>query len=312
MKKIILFVFFFLSILKVIAQQDPHFTQYMTNMSVVNPAYATATPAILNLGSLYRYQWSGIKGAPKTLTLFAHAPLNEKVEGGFSLISDDIGDGAKKETNFFADFAYILKLNEKQKLSFGLKAGFSSISTNFNGFQLNSGDATTDLAFAENTNATAPNIGVGAYYFTDKYYIGISTPNFLSAEHIRTSSDEINSFGSHKMHTYLTGGYVFNINETFKLKPAAMAIFVEGAPVSVDLTANVLYNERFELGAAYRFDDSVSLLMNVNVTPNLRIGYSYDYTISNLSQFNSGSHEIVLLYNLDLLGKGYDKSPRFF
>jgi type IX secretion system PorP/SprF family membrane protein len=311
MKKIILLVFFFLSILKATAQQDPHFTQCMNNMSVVNPAYATATPAILNLGSLYRYQWAGIEGAPKTLTLFAHTPINQNIEGGFSLVSDNIGDGAKKETNFFADFAYVLQLNEKQKLSFGLKAGFSSISTNFNGFQLNSGDTSTDKAFSENINETVPNIGVGAYYFTDNYYVGLSVPNLLSAEHIKSRPD-INSFGPQEIHTYFTGGYVFDINEAFKLKPALMAIFVKGAPVSVDLTANVLYNEKFELGAAYRFGDAVSLLMNVNVTPNLRVGYSYDYVTSNLSQFSSGSHEIVLLYNLDLLGKGYDKSPRFF
>jgi len=311
MKKIILLVFFFLSILKATAQQDPHFTQYMNNMSVVNPAYATATPAILNLGSLYRYQWAGIEGAPKTLTLFAHTPINQKIEAGFSLVSDNIGDGAKKETNFFADFAYILQLNEKQKLSFGLKAGFSSISTNFNGFQLNSGDISTDKAFAENINETVPNIGIGAYYFTDNYYIGLSAPNLLSAEHIKSRPD-VNSFGPREIHTYFTGGYVFDINQTFKFKPAFMAIFVPGAPVSVDLTANVLYNEKFELGAAYRFGDSLSLLMNVNVTPNLRVGYSYDYVTSNLSQFSSGSHEIVLLYNLDFLGKGYDKSPRFF
>jgi type IX secretion system PorP/SprF family membrane protein len=311
MKKIILLVFFFLSILKVTAQQDPHFTQYMNNMSVVNPAYATATPAILNLGSLYRSQWSGIEGAPKTITVFAHTPINNKIETGISLVSDNIGDGAKKETNLFADFAYILQLDEKQNLSFGVKAGFSTISTNFNGFRLNSGDITTDKAFAENVNETVPNIGVGAYYFTDNYYVGISAPNLLPAEHIKERK-EISSLGTQNIHTYFTGGYVFDINEAFKLKPAFMAIFVTGAPVSVDLTANVLYNEKFELGLAYRFNDSASILMNVNVTPNLRIGYSYDYTISNLSQFNSGSHEIGLFYNLDLLGKGYDKSPRFF
>ena len=312
MKKLILFVFFFLSILKATAQQEPHFTQYMSNMSVINPAYATGTPSVLNLGTLYRYQWAGIKGAPKTMTLFAHTPINDKIETGISLVSDDIGDGAKKETNVFADFAYILQLDETQKLSFGLKAGFSNISTNFNGFQLNSGDVSTDLAFEENVNETTPNIGVGAYYFTDNYYVGLSVPNILKSEHSGASNGQINSFGSRKVHGYLTGGYVFDINENFKLKPAAMAIFVEGSPVSVDLTANVLYNEKFELGAAYRFGDAVSVLMNVNVTPNLKIGYSYDYTTSNLSQFNSGSHEIVLLYNLNLLGKGYDKSPRFF
>lgn len=311
MKKIIFLVCFFLSILKVSAQQDPHFTQYMNNMSAVNPAYVTATPAILNFGSFYRSQWTGIEGAPKTLTLFAHTPINNKIETGLSLISDNIGDGTKKETNFFADFAYILQLDEKQNISFGVKAGFTTISTNFNGFQLNSGDVSTDKAFAENVNETVPNIGVGAYYFTDNYYLGLSTPNLLSAEHIKERK-EISSLGTQKIHTYFTGGYVFDINEVFKLKPAFMAIFVTGAPVSVDLTANVLYDEKFELGVAYRFDDSVSLLLNINITPNLRIGYSYDYTISNLSQFDSGSHEIGLLYNLDLLGKGYDKSPRFF
>ena len=311
MKKIILLVFFFLSILKVTGQQDPQFTQYMYNMSVVNPAYATATPSILNLGTLYRTQWVGVEGAPKTLSLFAHTPINDKLETGFSLITDDIGDGAKKETNLYADIAYVLQLNETQKLSFGVKAGITSLSTNFNGFVLNSGNATTDKAFQENVNKTLPNLGIGAYYFTDNYYIGLSAPNLLTAEHIKERS-EISSLGIQNIHTYLTGGYVFNISDAFKLKPAMMAIFVKGAPVSLDFTANVLYNEKFELGAAYRVDDAVSILMSVNVTPNFRVGYSYDYTLSNLSQFSSGSHEFVLLYNLNLLGKGYDKSPRFF
>ncbi|WP_264564113.1 type IX secretion system membrane protein PorP/SprF [Flavobacterium sp. N3904] len=311
MKKLLFLVFFFLSILKVVGQQDPLYTQYMYNMSVVNPAYATATPSVLNLGTLYRTQWVGVEGAPKTFTLFAHTPINDKLETGFSLISDDIGDGAKKETNFYADIAYIVQLNETQKLSFGVKAGITSLNTNFNGFVLNSGDATTDKAFAENVNKTLPNLGVGAYYFTDNYYVGFSAPNLLSAEHIKERS-EISSLGIQNIHSFLTGGYVFNINDAFKFKPAVMAIFVKGAPVSLDFTANVLYNDKFELGVAYRVDDSVNILMNINVLPNFRVGYSYDYTLSNLSQFSSGSHEFVLLYNLDFLGKGYDKSPRFF
>ena len=311
MKKVIYFVLFFLSVLKVNSQQNPHYTQYMTNMSAINPAYVTEAPSVINLGSLYRYQWAGIKGAPKTLTFFAHTPLTEKIETGFSLISDDIGDGAKKETNFFADFAYRLQLNKNHRLSFGIKAGFTSISTNFNGFRLNSGNASTDAAFAENINESVPNIGTGAYLFGNNYYLGLSVPNLLSAEHIK-SRPTVNSFGPQEIHTFFTGGYVFNINDAFKLKPAFMSIFVKGSPASIDLTANVLYQEKFELGLAYRMDDSVSLLMNVNVTPSMRIGYSYDYTTSNLGQFNSGSHEIVILYNFDLSGKGYDKSPRFF
>ncbi|CAD0008175.1 PorP/SprF family type IX secretion system membrane protein [Flavobacterium chungangense] len=309
MKKIILLISFLFYITSASAQQDPEYTHYMYNMSVVNPAYASGTAAMLNLGGLYRTQWVGAVGAPKTFTFFGHTALSEKIEVGASLISDDIGEGAKKENNFYADFAYVLQLEGKNKLSLGLKAGFTSLQTNFNGFRFT--DPATDLAFAENINVTKPNIGAGAYYFTDKYYIGLSVPNLLSSKHIEEKSG-INAFGSEQIHTFLTAGYVFQINDAFKLKPAFMSRFVSGAPVSVDITANVLYNDKFEIGAAYRVNDAVSALMNINVIPSLRIGYAYDYTTSNLGQFNSGTHEIMLLFDLDLLGKGYDKSPRFF
>ncbi len=311
MKKIILFVSFFLFINTAFAQQDPEYTQYMYNMSVVNPAYATGTQSILNLGTLYRRQWVGAVGAPKTLTLFGHMPLGKKVEVGLSVISDDIGDGAKKENNFYADFAYVLQFEGKHKLSLGMKAGFTSIATNFNGFKLESGDVNTDLAFSENINTTKPNVGVGAYYFTDKYYVGLSAPNLIPSKHIEKRAG-ISPVGTENIHAFLTAGYVFELSDAFKLKPAFMTKFVEGAPLNFDLTANVLYNDKFELGVAYRFEDAVSALMNVQATKSIKIGYAYDYTLSNLSKFNSGTHEVFVLFNLDFLGKGYDKSPRFF
>jgi len=311
MKKIIIFISFFFYITSISAQQDPEYTHYMYNMSVVNPAYASGMPAILNLGALYRTQWVGAVGAPKTFTFFGHTAINDKVEVGLSLISDDIGDGAKKENNVYADFAYVLNLGGQNRLSLGLKAGFSSIQTNFNGFVLQSGDTSTDLAFAEDVNVSKPNIGVGAYFFRNNFYVGLSAPNLLNTKHIEEKSG-INAFGSEDIHTFLTAGYVFQINDKVKLKPAFMTKYVTGAPLSIDITANVLYNNKFEFGAAYRIDDAISALVNINVTPSLRVGYAYDYTLSNLGQFNSGTHEIMLLFDLDLLGKGFDKSPRFF
>lgn len=308
MKKTILLVSFFLFINKIAAQQDPQYTQYMYNMNIVNPAYATADESILNLGSLYRTQWVGAVGAPKTLTVFAHMPVNDKVEMGFSMISDDIGDGAKKENNFYTDFAYVLSFNNNHKLSLGLKAGVTSLQTNFNGFRFES--TSPDFAF-EDVNILKPNVGVGGYYFTDKYYIGLSTPNIFNSKHIEKKSG-ISNYGSENLHVFLTGGYVFTLSESFKFKPALMTKFVKGAPANLDVSANVLYSEKFELGISYRVGDAVSGLMNVKVLPNLRVGYAYDYTISNLGQFNSGTHEIFLLFDLDLLSKGYDKSPRFF
>ncbi|MGE8341246.1 MAG: type IX secretion system membrane protein PorP/SprF [Flavobacterium sp.] len=308
MKKIILLINF-LFYLSVSAQQDPEYTHYMYNMSVVNPAYATGVPAMMNFGGLYRTQWVGAYGAPRTFTFFGHTAINDKIEAGISFVSDDIGDGAKKENNVYADFAYVLKLGGKNKLSLGLKAGFSSMQSNFNGFRFT--DPQTDIAFSENINATKPNIGVGAYYFRDNLYVGLSAPNLLKSKYIEEKSG-MNAFGSEEIHTFLTAGYVFQLNNALKLKPAFMSKFVKGAPITLDVSANVLYNEKFEFGASYRIDDSVSALFNINVTPTLRVGYAYDYTLTNFGQFNSGTHEIMLLFDLDLLGKGFDKSPRFF
>ena len=308
MKKTILIVGFLFSILTATAQQDPQYTQYMYNMNVINPAYATGDQSLLDIGVLYRTQWVGAVGAPKTMTVFAHLPVNKKVELGFSLISDDIGDGAKKENNFFADFAYVLPLQNNHKLSLGLKAGFSSLQTNFNGFKFES--TSSDFAF-DNSNLLKPNVGVGAYYFTNKYYVGLSAPNLLNTKHIEKRAG-ISDYGSENVHAFFTGGYVFTLSDAFKLKPAFMSKFVKGAPITVDLSANVLYNDKLELGASYRLGDAVSILMNVKATSNIRVGYAYDYTVSNLGQFNSGTHEFFILFNLDLLGKGYDKSPRFF
>ena len=307
-KKAILFVSFLFFIINASAQQDPQYTQYMYNMNVINPAYATGTQSMLDIGSLYRTQWVGAVGAPKTLTFFGHMPVNKKVEMGFSLISDDIVDGAKKENNFYADFAYVLQLNNIHRLSLGLKAGMTSLQTNFNGFKFES--TSSDFAF-ENRDILKPNIGIGAYYFTDVYYVGLSAPNLLNSKHIEERSG-ISDYGSENVHAFLTGGYVFRLSDSFRLKPAFMSKFVKGAPITLDLSTNVLYNDKFEFGVAYRFGDAVSALMNVKVAQSIRVGYAYDYTTYNLGQFNSGTHEIFVLFNLDLLGKGYDKSPRFF
>jgi type IX secretion system PorP/SprF family membrane protein len=311
MKRILTYITFFFISAYGFSQQDPQYTQYMYNMSIVNPAYATSKDQILNLGTLYRTQWVGAVGAPKTFTFFAHMPVSPKVQLGFSLISDDIGDGAKKENNFYGDFAYLLQFKNNHRLSLGLKAGFTSLESNFNGFRFETGDTSTDLAFNENVNIFKPNVGMGAYYYTNKYYIGMSVPNLLASRHIEERSG-IKAYGSEYSHLFVTGGYVFTLNADFKIKPALMSKFVKGAPPSFDLTTNVLYANKFEVGVAYRYKDAVSGLVNVNVARNVKVGYAYDYTLSNLGQFNSGTHEIFILFDLYLIGKGHDLSPRFF
>lgn len=294
------------------AQQDVQFTQYMYNMSVINPAYATANEDILNIGGLYRTQWVGVEGAPKTGSFFVHSPVNEKIELGLSFTNDNVGD-IVKENNIYADFAYVLPVGLESKLSLGLKAGVTLFEANFNGFVLESGNQSTDTAFNENINKAFPNLGIGAFFFTDKYYLGISAPNMLTTKHLENENG-IQSTGVQSIHYFFTGGYVFNINQDIKFKPSFMAKAVNGAPLALDLNANVLFNEKLEAGLGYRLDDAVSAMVNFKIAPQLRIGYAYDYTTTNLGDYNSGSHEIFALFDIDLFGLkgGYDRSPRFF
>jgi len=281
-------------------------------MSVINPAYATAEEGILKLGGLYRTQWVGLEGAPKTGSFFAHTPINDKIEMGISFTNDNIGD-VVNENNIFADFAYVLPVGIESKISFGVKAGVTLFDTNFNGFQLQSGGASTDLAFDENMSRAFPNLGIGAFFFTDTYYLGFSAPNMLSTKHLENENG-IKATGVQNVHYFLTGGYVFDIDGNVKIKPAFMARGVKGAPLALDITANVLVNEKLEVGLGYRLDDAVSALVNFRITPELRVGYTYDYTTTNLGDYNSGSHEILILFDVDLFGfkSGYDRSPRFF
>ncbi|QXP77960.1 MULTISPECIES: type IX secretion system membrane protein PorP/SprF [Winogradskyella] len=291
------------------AQQDPQFTQYMYNMSVVNPAYALDDDTNINLGILYRSQWVGSVGGPTTGTFFGHTKLTDQLEGGISIVHDEIGD-VVKQTSAYADVAYVLPIGLNSKLSFGIKAGATFFSTNFDGFTY-SDQVNEDPAFSENINRTFPNIGAGLYYFSEKYYVGLSAPNLLQSKHLKDESGVV-SEASENVHLFFTGGYVFNLNENLKFKPAFMTKYVNSAPISVDLTANILMYDKLEFGAGYRYDDSVTGMINFSISSAIRIGYAYDYTLTNLGEFNSGSHEVFLLFNIEKFGKGYDKSPRFF
>lgn len=290
------------------AQQDPQYTQYMYNMSMINPAYAVDEPGQLNTGLLYRSQWAGMEGAPETVNFFAHTPLTDRVEAGISVVHDEIGD-IVKENNIFADVAYVLPVSPATKLSFGVKAGMTFFDADLT--SLRTTDEGSDPAL-QNISEAFPNFGVGAYFFADNYYLGLSAPNIFTSKHLENETG-IAGLAEENIHYFLTGGYVFDLNPDLKLKPAFMVRGVEGAPLSVDVSANVLLHERIEAGLGYRLGDAVTGLVNFRVTPELRIGYAYDYTTNNLGDFNDGTHEIMVLFDLGLgLSKGYDKSPRFF
>lgn len=305
MKKIIIIVAVMFFTVSAKAQQDPQYTQYMYNMNIINPAYAGSYDA-LSLNFLARSQWVGIDGAPQTLTLGAHAPVGKNVGLGLSIIVDNIGP--VQEQNLYGDFSYTLNFNNNAKLAFGLKAGY----TFFNICLpcLNTTNA-NDMAFVnQNANKVLPNIGAGVFYYTDKFYAGLSVPNLLETFHFEKNGGQI-SQASETKHYFFTSGYVFDLSSDVKLKPSMLVKAATGSPLSIDFSGNVLVYDKLEFGLSYRLDESVSALINLRARQNLRVGYAYDYTLTNLGNFNSGSHEIFLLFNFDF-ERNKIKSPRFF
>lgn len=292
------------------AQQDPHYTQYMYNMNVINPAYA-GSKENLAIGLLYRKQWIEIEDAPTTGTLSGHMPVGKNVGLGLSFITDKIGP--VEENNLYGDFSYTLNLGDEHRLAFGIKTGltfhkvglFSDIG---NG---NVPDA-DDPAFSQDVSNTYFNIGSGLFYYTDKYYLAFSVPNMLKSKHLdlRVNDDQV-EFGSETSHYFLTGGYVFDLNEKIKFKPFFMLKSAFNVTPSLDVSTNFLFNEKFEIGATYRIDDSFGAMINYAISPNLRIGYAYDHIVSDLKVTTPSSHEIILLFDLNFPRK-VSRSPRYF
>lgn len=285
-----------------LAQQDPQYTQYMYNMNVVNPAYAGSKES-LSITGLYRKQWSGLDGAPETFTLSLHSPVGEKVGLGISAIKDELGP--VKETNVYADFSYTLDLGTRVKLALGVKAGATFHEVDLTGLSLQDPG---DPFFSQNIDNTYPNVGAGAFLYADKFYVGLSVPNMIKSVHLDENGLK---YGSEELHYFATAGYIFDINDNFKLKPSVMVKSSFDAPVSFDANLNALFLDRFEIGGSYRLDDSFSGMVGFQVTPMLRIGYAYDNVTSELKALGSASHEVILTFDL-YFKKKVLRSPRFF
>ncbi|PWA03923.1 PorP/SprF family type IX secretion system membrane protein [Flavobacterium psychrotolerans] len=286
------------------AQQDPHYTQYMYNMNIINPAYSGSKEG-LSLGVLYRKQWVNIEDAPTTFTFSGHSPVGKNVGLGLSVISDKIGPVT--EQNVYGDFSYTLKFNDTHKLALGLKAGASFHNIGLREIQSSLPDPSEGV-FGEDINNISFNLGTGAFYYTDKYYVAISIPNMIKSAHLDFDGKK---YGTDVEHYFLTAGYVFDINNELKFKPSAMLKSAFRVRPSVDASANFLYREKFELGGTYRLEDSFGLMVNFAITPELRIGYAYDHVMSDLNVTTPSSHEFILLYDI-LSSKKVSRSPRFF
>ncbi|MEO8151225.1 MAG: type IX secretion system membrane protein PorP/SprF [Bacteroidia bacterium] len=290
------------------AQYEPQFTQYLNNEMFINPAYA-GSRGFASASLLYRNQWTGIDGAPKTTTFNINAPFKyEKIGLGLSVMNDRIG--VTNQTAAFVSYAYHMQVTEKGKLSFGLQGGMINVTEKLL-------DVVTidpnDPEFSNNIpHKMMPNFGFGTYYHTDRFYAGVSIPRFIENKiDVQSVKVESNKISTQNFHYYAYSAYVFNAGEKIKCKPSVMIKAVQGAPVQADINFNVLFHESFWLGASYRTGSAVALTAQIQVNKQLRCGYSYDYTLTKLNNYTSGSHEITVGYDFSF-DKAKVVTPRYF
>ena len=305
----LLFVFF-MAIHSIYSQQDAQYTQYMYNTITVNPAYA-GSRGMLSVVGLHRTQWVGIDGAPSTQTLSIHSPINlSRIGLGGSIINDEIGP--VNETYFDISFSYTVPTSEFGKLSFGLKAGARLFSVNFSELDKNP----TDAAFLNSIdNQFNPSVGAGVYYHNQRFYVGLSVPNILETKHLEANDTNdiaaASSVAKERLNFYLIAGHTFDLSDEIKFKPALLGKLVAGAPLQVDVSANLLFYEKLTFGLAYRWSAAISAMAAFQISESMLIGIAYDRETTELAELNDGSFEIMLRFELF---KRYDRifTPRFF
>lgn len=291
------------------AQQDAQYTQYMYNAMNINPAYAGSRGTISIFG-LHRTQWVGLDGAPTTNSFSVNAPINTNMGIGVSVINDRIGP--MDQNDISVDLSYSIRTSAFYKLSFGLKGTANLLNIDFS--KLNIADPGDPMFQYNIDNKFSPNIGAGVYLYSDRSYIGLSVPNMLESTHFdKSATSEANGYTvRERLHYYLMAGYVFDLDYNLKFKPSVLTKVVEGAPLQVDFSANFLFSEKFTAGLSYRMSAAVSAMAGFQMSDSWFIGYSYDAEMTKLANYNSGSHEIFLRFEILSGSKAKMMSPRFF
>lgn len=306
MKKIMIFLSFLVLLeYQAYSQQMEQSSLYMYNSLYYNPAYA-GTRNTLSASVIIREQWVGLDGSPSSQYFSIHTPIaNRKLGIGLHFNNDKIG--SRRKNTVYADFAATIKLNQNNdRLNFGLSAGIDNYSFGFS--ELYALDVNDPIA---NTNYSklTPNIGAGIYFYNDKYYAGISVPSIIS----HTNNVEGISHSINKMHLFITGGYVFNINSTLDLKLASLIRYTHGAPITMEFNSNLLLYKKVWVGAMYRTGEGVGINASVILFDGFTVGYAYDFPLNKLRTHQKGSHEILLQYDFTRYkNKNKIYSPRYF
>ena len=291
---------------QVMGQQHPLFSHYMFNGLYINPAYA-GSKEFVSTTLIVRKQWTGFEGAPSTQIASLHAPLRNKKIGLGAVISND-KIGITNETDFYGSYAYHIPMNTG-KLSMGLSAGFSYFKSKFS--DLTVWDPDDPVYETNSLSNVLPNFGAGIYYYSKKFYAGLSAPQLISYDPDQPLHIEIEKVHKVSRHYYLTSGMIIATQGELKFRPSFMVKYVSNAPIQYDINLNVLISDIIWIGGSYRSSDAAVILLEYQVDKKLRIGYSYDITLNEMSNYSKGSHEIVIGYDFGINVLKM-KTPRYF
>jgi len=321
MRRILIILILTLTTGELYAQQDAQQSQYMFNGIYINPAYA-GYKENLNFHSYFRSQWTGIEGAPKSMSLAVDAIANNGNVGLALQISND-RLGAQTNLSAYANYAYRLRMNNEgtSRLAFGL--GIGAMQLGINGALLNPNDPEPYLPTGMQSTIV-PDGRVGVFYSDDKYYAGLSADNLIS-QFINVRNRGY--IAQPKPHYYLTGGALFPLSEDVLIKPSVLLKDDNGGPTSLDLNAFIMFGQRFWVGGSYRTGvklynksylqtdlsnlNSFVAAMELFPLENLRVGYAYDISIGPLKGYSGGSHEISIGFYIKTQ-KTRMLTPRFF
>lgn len=311
----ILLLFTFISQLK--AQQEPQYTQFMFNKLAFNAAYAGSANGVCAT-ALYRNQWVGLDGAPVTQTLSFHTPIeNTRIGIGLNVVHDKIGP--TDSWNVGLNYAYRMPL-ETGIFSLGISGNLYRYQTRLeNETLINSGD---NLIQATKDSGFFPNIGLGAYYENDKYYVGLSVPYLAQSDISLLPANFTNGDVTSRrdIHAYIMGGVLFNVSDDLDIKPAALVKYAKNSPLDLDLNFSLIFRKKILAGLTYRLgagaDDgigeSIDLIVQCMLAQGINVGVAFDFTLSELANYNSGTFEIMMQYCGTKKTDGEAVQPRFF
>ena len=292
--------------LKGYAQQNPLFTQYMFNGLVINPAY-TGSHESMTTTFAARSQWTGLKGAPQTQVASLHSPLKlSRSAAGAVFVHDKVG--VISQYMAYGTYAYRIPISKHAKLAVGGQAGVTYYQANLSELNIITQTGQPDPIFSQNESRMLPNLGIGAYIYSKRSYIGISLPTLINN---RWNDQDAYTQARQKRHYFLSAGHVFPLGQNLKFKPNVLLKWIEGGTFQYDLNANMLIHEIVWVGVSYRMKDSVDGLLELNINNQLSLGYSYGYPISSLAAVQTGTHEVVLNYRINR-NKHVVFSPRYF